>query len=483
MGAKARVFGSIFTALLLTLLCCRYNFTAQVSDPRLKAVDALFAKWSKPDSPGCVLGIIQNGRFLYKQGFGSANLEYNLPITPKSVFRIGSTSKQFTAMCIVLLAEEGNLVLENSIRDYIPDMPDYADEITVKHLLHHTSGIRDYLTLWSIAGARDGDFFTDPEVVAMLTRQKELNFKPGDEFLYSNSGYFLLAEIVRRITGKSMRYYAAEKIFKPLGMKNTHFHDDSTEIVPNRASGYAAERGGGFTISMTTLGMIGDGGVFTTAEDLLLWDQNFYHNKLGKGDPALIAKMLTTGILNSGKQLDYAFGLGVTKYRGLDLVSHGGAFVGFRADMLRFPEQKFSVICLANLSQFNPSQMARKVADIFLVDHFQETVPVQKPRPAARKRAVEHWEPETDALLVYLGKYFSEELQVAYWIDLKQGKLYLRHENPYKDYPRAALVPETADTFKCSAFRLNFIRNGQCGITAFTADAGRVKNIRFKKTD
>lgn len=469
--------------MILVFFCWGFSSAALQHDTRFKAVDDLFAKWDRPDSPGCVLGIIQNGSFLYLRGYGSANLEYNIPITARSVFRIGSTSKQFTAMCIVLLAEEGKLALEDSIREYIPEMPQYADEISIKHLLHHTSGIRDYLTLWRIAGVRDEDFFTDPEVVAMLARQKELNFKPGDEFLYSNSGYFLLSEIVRRITGKSMRYYAAEKIFKPLGMKNTHYHVNSSEIVPNRASGYAPTRGGGFTISMTTLGMIGDGGVFTTAEDLLLWDQNFYHNKLGKGDPALIAQMHTTGILNSGKKLRYALGLDVTKYKGLDLVSHGGAFVGFRADMLRFPGQKFSVICLANLSNFNPSLMARKAADIFLGDNFREIPAEKKMRSASRKRPAELWRPKADSLQIYAGKYFSEELQVSYWIDCKAGKLFLRHENPFKDYPRSALLPDVLDKFKSSAFRLNFNRDAPGNITGFTADAGRVKNIYFTKLD
>jgi len=237
-----------------------------------------------------------------------ANLEYGIPLTSQSVFRIGSTSKQFTAMCIVLLEEEGKISLDDNLKKYFQEMPDYAESITIRQLLHHTSGVRDYLTLMSLAGARGDDFYTDPEVIDMIARQKELNFVPGDEFLYSNSGYFLLAEIIKRVTGDSMRAYAEDKIFKPLGMTHTHFHDDFTQIVKSRASGYGRKKGGDFWINMTTLGMIGDGGVFTSVDDLLLWDQNFYDNKLGKADKKLIDKVLTPGVLNSGEKLDYAFG-------------------------------------------------------------------------------------------------------------------------------------------------------------------------------
>jgi CubicO group peptidase (beta-lactamase class C family) len=256
-------------------------------------VDSLFAPWNKPDSPGCALGIIKDGKLIYKRGYGMANLEYGIPITSQSVFRIGSTSKQFSAMCMVLLEEEGKLSLDDDIRKYIPELPEYETPITIRHLLHHTSGIRDYLTLMTLAGEREDDFFTNEEVVGFLARQMELNFKPGEEHLYSNSGYFLLSVITKRITGESMSIYAEKNIFEPLGMENTHFHDNHTSIVRNRASGYLPREEGGFQISMTTLDMIGDGGIFTCVDDLLLWNQNFYNNRLGEGRQELINKMIT----------------------------------------------------------------------------------------------------------------------------------------------------------------------------------------------
>jgi CubicO group peptidase (beta-lactamase class C family) len=455
------------------------------ADSLFEKVDKLFVSWDKPDSPGCALGIIRDGKLIYARGYGMANLEYNIPITSKSVFRIGSTSKQFVAMCIALLEEEGKLSLDDSLRKFLPEMPEYAEGITIRHLIHHTSGIRDYLTLAEIAGLRDDDYFTDAEAVDLLARQKELNFLPGEQHLYSNSGYFLLSQIVKKAHGMSLREYAEEKIFQPLGMRHTHFHDDHTEIVKNRASGYAPKKGGGYVISMTTLPMTGDGGVFTSVEDLFLWDQNFYDNKLGNSGQALIEKIQTPGFLNNGEQLDYAFGLDIGEYKRLPIVSHGGSFVGFRADMIRFPEQKFSVICLANLSRFNPSVMARRVADIYLRDLYKEKSEDKK-KPAPKKSCVEKpskddFKPTPEELKEYVGKYYSEELDAAYFLRLKKGELFLRHENPHKSYPRAALKSTANDNFRVERFKLNFIRNETKNIIGFLVNAGRVQNILFEK--
>jgi len=333
-------------------------------------VDELFAQWNKQDSPGCALGIIKNGKFIYKRGYGMANLEHDIPISPSTVFQLDSTSKQFTAMCIALLTSQGKISLDDDIRKFVSELPSYENPITIRYLIHHTSGIRDYLELMSLAGVRDDDYYTEDELLEMLARQKQLNFKSGAEFLYSNSGYFLLSVIVNRTSGKSLREFAQENIFKPLGMKYTHFQDDHTMIVKNRAIGYSPKEGGGYRIHMTNLDIVGDGGVLTTMEDLLLWDQNFYHNKLGEED--LINQVLSRGKLNNSEKLTYAFGLKVADYKGLKMVSHGGAFVGFRSEMIRFPEQEFSVICLANLSTINPTKLCKQVADIYLADKFRQ---------------------------------------------------------------------------------------------------------------
>ncbi|MGD8700669.1 MAG: serine hydrolase domain-containing protein, partial [Gemmatimonadales bacterium] len=373
-----RACGALFAAVLLA-----GDVDAQVE--RLEArVDSVFAQYDNTRSPGCALGVIRDGQFIFKRGYGMANLEYGISNSPSTVFRIGSTSKQFTAAAIALLAADGELSLDDDIRRFLPEMRDYGTPVTIRHLLHHTSGVRDYLMLMNLAGRRGDDWYTDDDVVAMVARQRELNFEPGERMLYSNSGYFLLSQVVKRASGMSLREYAAERIFGPLGMEHTHFHDDHSEIVANRASGYAPAEGGGFRISMTTLDMVGDGGVFTTVEDLFHWDQNFYDPKVG--GQGLIDQILTRGVLNNGDTLDYALGLGHAVYRGLQVVRHGGAFVGFRAEMMRFPSERFTVICLCNLSAAPPWRLAERVADIYLEDRLE---PVEEEPEEAREEAEE----------------------------------------------------------------------------------------------
>jgi len=357
------------------ILIAAFALSVAIADEKTDKVDKLFAKWDSTATPGVALATIKDGQIIYERGYGMANLEHNIPITPTSVFRIGSVSKQFTAACVAILALEGKISLDDDIGKYIPELPEYERPIAIKHLVHHTSGIRDYLTLEELAGKSDYDFYTPEDSVELLARQKRLNFSPGEEHLYSNSGYFLLGVLVQRASGKSLNDFAQEHLFKPLDMKNTHFHDDHTMIVKNRAYGYSPKKTG-YRINMTSLDHVGDGGVFTTVEDLYLWDQAFYTNKLGK---QLMELLLTPGVLNDGKKLDYAFGLGISEYRGLKTVAHGGSFVGFRAAMIRFPEQGFSVICLANLSNINPSKLCQRVADIYLADQFKEE-PKKEPK-------------------------------------------------------------------------------------------------------
>ena len=400
--------------LLWIFLLIAFVASLVSADEKTDKVDKLFSKWDSTVSPGAALAIIKDGEIIYKRGYGMANLEHNIPLTSTSVFRIGSTSKQFTASCIAILALQGKISLDDNIRKYMPELPKYEKPITIRHLVHHTSGIRDYLTLSDIAALPDDHFYTPEETVELLSRQKGSNFPPGEEHLYSNSGYFLLGVIVKRASGKSLNDFAQIHIFKPLGMKNTHFHDDHTMVVKNRADGYSSTKKG-YHIDMTTLDHVGDGGVFTTVEDLFLWDQAFYSYTLGK---ELMELIQTPGVLNNGEKLDYAFGLGVNEYKGLKRVSHGGGFVGFRAQMARFPEQKFTVVCLANLGTINPSRLCLKVADIYLADKLKEPekAPEEKKKIKAVVLAKQELEDKT-------GNYQDEE--TGRWIIflMKEGKL------------------------------------------------------------
>ena len=337
-----------------------------------QAIDRIFTEWNKTDVPGCALGIIKEGKLIYAKGYGMANMEYDIPNSASSVFRIGSTSKQFTAASIVLLAEKDKLSLDDNLKSLFPDFPDYAKKITIRHLLNHTSGIRDYLQISYLKGLGDDDYYTDDNVMKWLINQTDLNFSPGEEYLYSNSGYWLLGQIVKKVAGINMAEFAMKEIFEPLEMNSTHFHNDHTQIVKNRASGYVPDNNENFKISMTTLDMIGDGGIFTTINDIKKWDDDYY-------ETAVLSKelwnvMTQQGVLNNGEVIDYASGLMISKYKGLKTVRHGGAFVGFRAEILRFPEQKLSIAIFANRGDANPSRMANQVADILLKDELIENI-------------------------------------------------------------------------------------------------------------
>ncbi len=388
------------TLFSLVLLFTPYVMATKAHE---KAVDEIFSSWDKEDAPGAGVGVFQNGKITYARGYGMANLEYDIPNDANSVFRIGSTSKQFTAASIVLLAEQGKLELSDSLYSFFPDFPDYAKDITVRQLLNHTSGVRDYLTLSYLKGLGDEDYYEDKDVMQWLINQTELNFAPGEEYTYSNSGYWLLGQIVKQVAGMDMAAYAEKNIFKPLGMHHTHFHNNHKMIVKNRASGYVpkAEEGDDvknktYEISMTTLNMIGDGGIFTTINDIKKWDDAFY------GSEVLSKKfwqeMTQKGVLNNGEELGYASGLGIGTYKGLDTVSHGGAFVGFRAELLRFPKQKFTVAIFANRGDANPTSMAYQVADLFLEDDFK-----QEPKNDAENKSVSNQEPNTQKEVAPLG--------------------------------------------------------------------------------
>ncbi len=372
---------TILTAILLLIFV-----SSAIADNKTDAVDKLFSRWDKKDTPGCALAIVKDGKIIYKKGYGLANLELNIPITPQSVFYIGSVSKQFVTMCIAILAKQEKLSLDDDIRKYVPELPDYRPPITVRHLIYHTSGLRDYLTLLGIAGIDFGTYH-EHDVVELIAQQKELNFAPGEQYLYSNSGYFLLAVIVERASGKSLREFAEENIFKPLGMKNSYFHDDYRTLIKNRASGYFPAEKEKYRNFISTFDCVGSGGLFTSVEDLFLWDQNFYHHKVGGKD--IIDLMHTKGKLNSGQELDYAFALGIGKYKGLKTVGHGGALGGYRSTLVRFPEQNFSVICLSNLSSFNPSRIAQQVTDIYLANQFTEKKAKAEAKPAEKVKFIE----------------------------------------------------------------------------------------------
>lgn len=412
-------------------------------------VDKIFEKWNRPDSPGCAVGVFREGRIVYKRGYGMADLEHRIPITPSTVFTLASVSKQFTAAAVVLLAQQNKLSLDDNVRKYIPELPDFGAPITLRHLIHHTSGLPMFWPGGAVV--RDDEL----DIVAGL---KKLNFQPGEKILYCDVGYSLLAVVVERVSGRSLREFARAEIFEPLGMKNTFFLDNLNEIVENAAHSYELRPGSGFqrlfsrpALPGATI-IPGAGDLHSTVEDLARWDRNFYEDRVGR--PGLIDQLHERGRLNNGEQLDYAFGLGVGEHRGLRVVYHGGEGDGYRTYFMRFPEQRFSVALLCNGGDaVNSGQLADQVAGIYLEKEFQ------KPPPSASVEQVvqlprEHLENK-------VGLFWSPERLRRYRIFLKDGKLFLVRPDDMPQGPyelealsenrfRAAQVPSLELRFELS---------------------------------
>jgi CubicO group peptidase (beta-lactamase class C family) len=313
-------------------------------------IDSLFTSWNSDKTPGAVITVIKQGEILYQRAYGMADIAKKKPLTPRHQFWVASMAKQFTAMSIALLAEKGKLKLEDDIRKYLPELPALPDTVRIRHLIHHTSGLRDGFTLigLTLKGERH---YTNRNVLHYLTKQQSLNYKPGDRYEYNNGGYVLLAEIVARASGRSFAEFTRENIFQPLGMMQTSFTGKIPKNIPQLATGYGVkyrQQSQHYYPHHFKGNTVGSSGLITTAEDLAKWDANFYQNKLGAGNPELIKLITTGGRLNNGRRSKYAFGLEVADYNGYLAVSHSGADPGYKAEMVRFPEQQVTVICLAN---------------------------------------------------------------------------------------------------------------------------------------
>jgi CubicO group peptidase (beta-lactamase class C family) len=417
-AARQSVAPILFCILLFC--CLAPTIRAQIDERQSASIDAAFSDYAKPGSPGCAVAIARDSKLIYSKGYGLANLEENLPITPDTVFDIGSTSKQFTAASILLLEKQGKLSVNDDVRKYIPELPDYGKKITILHLLNHTSGLRDYLTLFDLSGINIDNVTTDYEALALITRQTALNFDPGSDWLYSNTGFFLLSVIVKRVSGQSLHDFAAANIFVPLGMTHTLYRTSHTLLIPNRALAYdPVPKNPGFTLDVSYFEQTGDGAVHTTVGDLLKWDENFYSGAIG--GKALLSELQRPGTLNSGKTLDYAKGFFVEDFRGLPTVRHGGSWGGYRAELLRFPQQHFSVVCLCNRSDSDPEKRADKIAELFLAPRMNSSERKQDDSEEIKNR------PEvalaSGELQQYPGAYFSSELGVTYSFQTAGGKL------------------------------------------------------------
>ncbi len=393
--------------------------SAQDQTPSLEAkVDALFEKWNNMSSPGAAVAVIKDGMVVYRKGFGCAQLEYGIPITPSTVFHVASVSKQFAAMAVTMLEEEGKLSASDDIRKYLPELADFGKTITIRHLLNHTSGLRDQWELAILSGWRMDDVITQEHLLGRIFRQRELNFPPGARYLYCNSGFTLLAEITARVGGKPFTPWTREKIFEPLGMTSTHFHMDHEEIVRNRAYSYRGDSATGYKNAILSYANGGATSLFTTAEDMANWMRNFEEKRVGTA--AVWDRMLTRGVLNDGSEIEYARGVAIGEYKGLKTIGHGGADAGFRSDMLYFPGEKFGVVVLSNLASFRPGVLSRQIADIYLAGRLKQP---ENPAPAAKAPAPAPVKLTPAAMAEFTGTYWFETDQFLRTLALDKGRL------------------------------------------------------------
>lgn len=453
-------------------LCVFGTLSANLSAQSVPSasIDSVFRRFEAPGSPGCALGVVRDGSLAYAKGYGLASVELGVPITRTTVFDIGSVSKQFTAMSVVLLAQDGKLSLDDDVRRYVPEVPSYSRPITIRHLLHHTSGLRDYIDVLSWSGVAEEAVTGDRDALEAIARQQAPNFVAGAEFRYSNSGFFLLSLIVKRVSGESLRDFAAKRVFTPLGMSHTQYVDRHEMIVPGKAGSYAAGDGR-FVLALANWEQTGDGAVNTTVEDLVKWDHNFVTGAVG--GQAGLRDMQTVGVLNDGKAVAYALGLTVDTYRGLRRVSHGGAWAGFRAHFLRFPDQAVSIFALCNLASSNPGNLTLRVADALLADRLGPRVsesgsaPAISPRPAM---------PGPPVLAGLAGRYRSEEL-LADWIVTTRGDSLFARPGLGAEFPLRAVAP---DTFAAFGTRVA-VRRSAGRVTGLTLDNRGLRDLRLSR--
>lgn len=351
----------------------------------IRKIDALVTPLIHGASPGCAVAVMQRGDVIHARGYGRADLEHGVLITPATVFHAASLSKQFTAFAVLALAADARLSLDDDVRKHAPDaVPDFGARITLRHLLQHTSGLRDQWRLLRLAGWRAMDEKTTDDVLEAVRRQRGLNFQPGEDFLYCNTGYTLLATVVERVSGKSLRDFASERIFRPLRMEATRFRADHRDLIKGRAFGYDDDGNGIFRFWVPNFDLIGSTSLHTTVEDLLRWARNLMDPR--PADAGIVEDLLRPGALNDGTPVGYGAGVGIARHRGLKIVRHSGWDLGYEAHLAVYPDERFAVAILGNLSTLRPALTARRIAEVRLVDRFHESPPTRRKPPADELR-------------------------------------------------------------------------------------------------
>ncbi len=552
--------------LLFIIITISHGSYAQSADatilPPSEKIAELISEYDNAETPGGVVLVMRDGEVVYTRAFGMANLSYNIPFAVNTPTNIGSTSKQFTAFAIGLLEEQGLLSLDDDIRKHIPELPEFDEPVKLWHLISHTSGYREYLNSFVMAGRMLGDQVEYREIIPLVQRQPELQNTPGEMYNYNNTGYALMTMIVERLTEQDFPSWMKENVFLPLGMNNTLVLKHRGQVIPGSAQGYGRDADENIIKLADLSASMGPGGIYSTAEDLAKWVHNFYEPKVGS--QALIEKMQTSFVKNDGDKLGYGFGLMIDEKNGLRRIYHGGADIAHRSELYMYPDIKGAVITQSNNNRF-PGSIALKTAEAFFADVMeledkddadpedfeydpekfdelagryeleaapgfileftresdtlftqatgQGRVPIYASSDSTfylkvvearltfhrneegevdavtlhqngHHRATRLWEPawtpSPEVLEMYLGRYFSEELEAFYEVTLNdEDELVLRHRR-FSDIPlKAEAEDEYSGSFPISG--VQFIRNDEGVVTGFTASSGRSFGIVFEK--
>lgn len=479
-GRRLRGTGRMLLAAAIVVLFALP--TAAGAQPYHPAVDSVFAGWDRADAPGVAVAVVRGDSVLHVGGYGMADLEQGVPITPRTRFDVASVSKHFTSFAIAQLIEEGRLAPDARIREYFPEFPDFTEPVEVRHLVHHTSGIRDWVELFAIAGWRFDDVIGVPDILTLARHQRQLNFEPGADYRYSNTGYNMLAELVARVTGDPFPEYLRRTVLRPLGMDDTHSHRSYRHLISDRARSYepSDDAPGGFELLVNNTTAVGSSSIFTTAEDMARWLVNYRTHAVGSD--GIWKRMHRRGVLNSGDTIDYAYGLSYGTYGGHETVGHGGSWRGYRSQVLWLNGPDLGIAVLGNRTDSQPDSLAREVVKALVED-------LEEPKPEPEED--EEDEPEEEAGLSespvplerYEGQYYSPELGTTYRLVTREGELVATH----RQVDDQVLRPEKEDVFTTEGVRgpltLTFQRNRDGEIAGYHLAGRRFSGVVFQKLE
>ena len=464
------------TVLLLLSVASLSSVAKAQTPPYAARIDEIMHTYDRQDGPGVVVAVVSGGTVSFAKGYGLANLEHGLPMERSTVNDLGSVSKQFTAFAIALLAQQGKLSLDDDIRIHLPEIPDLGATVRIRNLIHHTSGIREIYNSLQIAGWQGGDRIAQEDALRLMVRQRELNFEPGSEYLYCNTAYMLLAEIVGRVGGEPFPQWMAHNIFQPLGMSQTTIMAEFGQVIPNVAESYTRSNDTYVQIYDNST-IQGAGGVYSTVDDLAKWIANFANPVVG--DAETLAQVQQRGILTDGDTLSYAFGITVGEFRGMRRLQHTGSSAGYRAWLVYFPEADIGIVTLSNFAEFDRDTQNRiveavlgdRLATASTDDRSQPTNPDAKP---AQPMVV-----TPEELAAYAGTYYSPELETVYTFEVVDGALMAHHRR----YDPFEVTVVTRDEFDGPSFvdTIRFERDAAGTVNGMRVSNGRVRNLWFEK--